>query len=318
MTNPTGTSTGERVRAHSWDDYVGQPALKRRMRVHIEAAVKEDRELDHVLLVAPPGAGKTTLAALIASELGDRFHSFKMPIKEKDFVRFCQQWKGGVLLLDEIHAAPKAFQELLLTAVEDGYLQMSTGRQVSVRHITFIAATTEPEKVIAPLWDRFLIKPQWAPYSDDEMGQIVCGMAERAGVDMPIEVAHGLARATGGTPRVAESLIVACRSLRAIGAEPTVSAILELAEMDEDGLSSRHVAYLRSLAELGGTAGLSSIGSMLQLPQTVIEDLERLLIRRSFLRKDGNGRHLCEGGWAKVPDLYLKQSSSERRRSRVA
>lgn len=309
----TPQSTGELVRARCWDDYIGQTHLKERLRIHIQAAIADSRELEHILLVAPPGSGKTTLAQLIAAELRDPFHSMMMPVNAKDFINFCIEWAGGVLLLDEIHAAPKAFQEMLQTAIEDGYLQTASGRRVTVRHITFIAATTESEKVIAPLWDRFLIKPEWEPYSDAEMGEILTGMAARAGVDMPATVARGLARAAGGTPRVAGSLIVACRSLIAIGREPSVAAILDLAEMDKDGLTSRHMSYLRALAELGGSAGLSSLCSLLQLSQTVVEDLERLLIKRSFMRKDGSGRHLTEQGWAKVPEVSRKRTFAERR-----
>jgi holliday junction DNA helicase RuvB len=312
------TSTSEKVRARRWNEYIGQARLKSRLMIHIRAAIAENRELDHMLLVAPPGAGKSTLAELIAQELRDPFHSIQMPVKERDFLYFVMDWPGGVLLLDEIHSAPKGFQELLLGGVQDGMIQAASGRKVDVRHITFIAATTEPEAIIKPLWDRFLIKPQWEPYSDDEMGEIVAGMASRAGVAMPPDVARGLARAAGGTPRIAGSLVVACRSLIAVGETPTVSSILDLAEMDIDGLTSRHMAYLRSLAELGGVAGLSSLCSMMQLSQSVVEDLERLLIQRNFIRKDTSGRNLTEQGRQKVPSYSNKPSFERRRKARMA
>jgi holliday junction DNA helicase RuvB len=309
------THTGQLVRAQSLDDYIGQGNLKRRLRVHIEAAIAEERELDHMLFVAPPGSGKTTLAGLIARELKDPFHTIRMPVKEKDFLYFCMEWQGGILLLDEIHMAPKAFQLLLYNAIEDGFIQAQSGRQIDVRHITFIAATTEPQGVERPLWDRFLVKPEWEEYTDQEMGQIVAGMARRAGVSMPAAVAEGLSRAAGGTPRIAGQLVVACRALMATGVTPTVAAILDLAELDIDGLSSRHLSYLRCLDELGGVAGLSTLCSMLQLSQPVIEGIERLLIARGFLRKDPSGRMITQQGRAKVPDRSSKRSAQGRRRA---
>lgn len=307
-------STSEQIRAQSWDDYIGQERLKARLRIHIKAAIAENRELDHMLLVAPPGSGKTTLARLIAEEVGDPFHVKMMPTKEKEFLYFCMD-NGGVVLLDEIHAAKTAFQEML-QGIQDKVLFKPDGKTVDVSHITFIAATTRPEKVIKPLWDRFLIKPEWDEYTDEDMGRIVAGMARRANVELPTDVADGLARAAGGTPRVAGSLITAARSLAAIGEALTVEAILDLSEMDVDGLSSRHVNYLRALSELGGVAGLSGLCSMLQLSSSVVEDLERLLIKRGFIRKDGtSGRTLTDVGWAKAPQRKPQRLATRQRAS---
>lgn len=299
-------STGEQVRAQTWDDYVGQKRLKARLMIHIKAALVENRELDHILLVAAPGEGKTTLARLIADQLGDPFHVKQMPMKEKDFIWFCMD-NRGVVLLDEIHAASPAFQ-LMLLGIQEGVLQTSDGKEVDVRHLTFIGATTNPEKLSKPLWDRFLIKPEWDPYTDEDMHEIVAGMATRAGVDLSDEIARGLCRAAGGTPRIAGALVAAARSLQAIGEPVTVESILDLAEMDADGLSSRHLKYLQALSALGDTAGLSPICSLLQLPQSIVEDLERLLILRGMIRKDLSGRHMTDAARAKVP----RQSQTDR------
>lgn len=301
---------GEIARPAVLGEYIGQDRLVRRLLTQIYAARNEDRMLDHVLLHAPPGAGKTTLAQMIATGLGVEFWSFKMPIEERQFIYFCDRWEGGVLLLDEIHAAPVKLQELLLTGIEDGYLQPASGLKIDVRHITFIAATTEINDVIEPLQDRFMIKPQWEDYSDESMAKIIAGMAARAGVAMPDDVAAGLCRATGGTPRIAGRLVVACRDLLATGQEPTVEAILDLTGIDIDGLSERHLEYLAALRELGGVTGLRNICSLMRLGTQTVEKLERLLIVRSFIRLDSKGRTLTTAGWNKVPDVRERRRAA--------
>lgn len=308
--------TGELVRAHAWDEFEGQRELKGRLLTHVRAAYEKDRMLDHMLLVAPPGSGKTTLAELIAHEIEDPFHRMMMPMDLKEFVYFCGDWKGGILLLDEIHRASRAFQEALLPALEDGELSLTSGSRISVRHITFLGATTEPQGIIKPLWDRFLVKPRWDDYTDEDMARIVVGMAARANVAMPADVAEGLARATGGTPRVAGSLVVACRDLLDTGQEATVDSVLALAGIDSDGLSGRHLDYLKSLNELGGVSGLRNICSLMQLSQSVLEELERLLIRRGFVKLESKGRSLTRTGRDKIPAISIKPSFADRRQGR--
>lgn len=306
------TSTGERVRARSWKDFVGQYNLQRRLSTHIMAALRDKRKLDHMLLVAPPGSGKTTLAALIAQALGEEFKSVMMPVKFDRFVQMISEWTGGVMLLDEIHRAPTSFQESLLS-IEDGYVQLDTGERIPTRHITFICATTEPQKVIKPLWDRLLVKPQWEDYSDEEMSSIVQGMGRRIDIDIPGEVAEGLARATAGTPRIAGTLVVSYRDLLAVGQPPTAQAVLELAGIDCDGLNEQQQCYLRTLRDLGGRSGLKNMSTMLQLSSAMIEDLERMLIKRGFIRLESNGRILTGLGRDKVPDRKPHPSAEEQR-----
>lgn len=294
-----GSAAGELLRVRQWEDYVGQQELKDRLSVTIESAINRNARHDHIFLAAPPGYGKTSIAGIIAWHLREDFKVVKLPVKERDFAMWLREWDGGVLLLDELHSATKAFQEFLLPAIEDGYISLN-GRTEAVEHVTFIGATTEPDKIIKPLLDRFLVKPRFVDYSDEEMGRILAGMCDRIDLCLDDETIEGLSRAAGGIPRVAGSLVIAARDLEAVGTEPTVKAILRQAGMDPDGISEHHVDYLRALRELGGTSGLRNICSLLQISQPTAEELERLLIKRKFLRFTPQGRELTAEGIRKA------------------
>src|SRR5688572_22025816 len=122
--------SGDILRASSWDEYVGQERLKRRLDLHVTAANETDRMLEHVLLEGPPGFGKTTIARIVAERTGHEFRELKMPVAPKVLASLLREWDGGILFLDEIHAGSKREQELLLPLLEEGYLQMPNGRRV--------------------------------------------------------------------------------------------------------------------------------------------------------------------------------------------
>ena len=188
------------IRPETWDDYVGQEAMKDRLAVHISSALIREETLDHILLTGPPGCGKTSLASIIATEFGEPFTSFLMPIKEKALLLFLRQ-RHGVVLFDEIHRLSVKQQEALLPLVEDGYYQLDNGDRVYADNLTIIGATTEPEKIIPPLFDRFPIKPPFDDYTADEMRDIVHRMAYASGIELDDMQAAVLGSAAGGVPR---------------------------------------------------------------------------------------------------------------------
>jgi holliday junction DNA helicase RuvB len=318
VTPPTATSASlnEIPPIADWSEYRGQEQLKNRLMVHARAALTQGRMLDDMLFVAPPGAGKTTLATLLATEVKDPFHLFMMPTDPQEFCRFCRRWEGGIILLDEIHSAPNKFQELLYPAIgqENKMLHPPSGAAVDVNHITFIAATTEPHKVLAPLYGRFKLKPRWDDYSVEEMTQIVADAAKRIGMALPAGVAEGLAGATGGTPRLAGALVAAARDLSVIGNEVTVQSVLDLVGIDEDGLTQGHVDYLKTLDTLNGTSGLKNICTLLQLSTAAVEEVERQLLQQGFITVERHGRCLTELGERKV-GIKQRPSLHERRAS---
>jgi Holliday junction DNA helicase RuvB len=298
---PTTTvPAGDILRARSLNEYVGQPALKERLAVHIRAAINQGRMLDHVLLAGSPGYGKTSLAQIVADELGDPFASITMPMKPAALASFLRQWPGGVLLIDEIHRASNSQQEDLLSLLEDGVFRTSNGRTIHVPHLTAIGATTEPEELIPPLYDRFVIKPTFEEYNDAEMGLIVTGMGDKLNLDFNAVFALQLGQAAGGTPRNARQLVLAARDLACTGQEVTVEAVLQLCGVEADGLTRDHIQYLETLSEIGGQGGLAVLSSMLRLHPHILQELERLLVHHGLILFGSTGRELTQKGFNRI------------------
>lgn len=309
--------TTDQFRATSWDEYIGQEELKRTLQIHIAASQADNRRMLHTLLVTEPGFGKTTLANIIAVESDTEIMELTMPIATGTLISHLRAWNGGTLFLDEIHRATKAQQEDLLPALNEGYLQTKYGEKVYIPHVTIIGATTEPDKVIAPLFDRFELMPGFAPYSDDELKLIVQGMGHKINIDFTDETAKRLGRASGGVPRIAGKIVLAARALADTGNPVTVEEILRLAGRDEDGLDHRHIQYLEALMNLGGTAGAEKIANHIRLPRSTVLNLERLLIDRGLIYLGVKGRELRGPGYDKVkkskPKKEKKKSAPKQR-----
>lgn len=302
----------EILNATSIDEFIGQKKLLNRLNTHIAAAVEEARPLEPTLLAGPPGFGKTTLAHIIADQLGDELEIVVMPLSEKALQALVAS-HDGVLVLDEIHAASKREQEMLLPLLQGGFIQTKSGYKIEAGFLTIIGATTEPENVIPPLYDRFKIKPAFEEYSMDEMALIVLGMAIKAGLDISEDDAVLLGQATGGTPRNAGSLVLAGRALQVTSGNcPSAAEILEFCDIDLDGLDRMHYRYLETLAKFGGSRGLSQIAAVLRVSPSVCTDLERLLFKKGFINYGASGRELTADGYNKIKKETVRNGRTRR------
>lgn len=296
------TKINDLVQPGSWDEYIGQTDLKTHLDLKIRAALAQERMLDHMLIVAHPGAGKSTLVKQIAKRIDDLLLVLPMPMPLNDFLYALEGFFGGIVFLDELHNAPDSFQEALQHGLYDGYIQGKYGERVPTKRFTFIGATTtELSKELLPaLVGRFPYRPAFEPYTDAEMTEIMIGMARRAGTSIDPKVCAELAGATGGVPRQAEALVASARDLAALDMEVTADAVLSLTGVDADGLTKNHLDYLAMLNSVGGVAGLSLMKSMLGMNGQTVEDLERTLVMRGLIRRAPNGRKLMAKGRAKI------------------
>lgn len=298
----------DELRIDTVQDFVGQKTVLDRLFTHVRAAVRDRRPLEHTLLAGPPGFGKTTLASLVASTLEDPLETLTMPVTERTLQRMVQS-HDGVLLLDEIHAASKKEQESLLPLLEFGYLQTRTGVRIEPGWLTIIGATTEPEKVIKPLLDRFKIKPYFEDYSDEEMGEIVTRMANKVDLALTEDDAITLGRATAGVPRNAADFVLAGRALKSDDKPFTANDILEFCDIDSDGLGRKHYEYLRTLAKFGGARGLKQIASVMRESESVCMELEQLLFKFGLIDFGTTGREMTKAGFQKLRSKDHKESA---------
>lgn len=288
MANPDAA-----IRPQSWDSYFGQEKLKGRLQISINGALDRMQPLDHVLLSGEPGCGKTSLAALIAMELEQDFNPYVMPLKTKSLQKAILE-DEGVLFLDELHRLPKKDQEMLLPVLEDRVVQFENGNQVKIdQPLTVVGATTELERIIKPLRDRFTHRPKFDPYTDEEMAVIVQSMGKRLGMHIPDDDATALGRASAGVPRQARTLVFTARDLDTT--EP--SLVLEVCGITPDGLTEDHLEYLVALDSLGQQAGVEIISNYTGQPKDILLDLEKLLVRKRLIEYSPKGRILTMKGY---------------------
>lgn len=296
------------LRPDTWDGFVGQTALKERLSIHIESAIYRQTRLDHILLDGPPGCGKTTVASIVANEVGSDFESLKCPIEQKVLSRTLRRFRG-VLFLDEIHLLTTKVQNDLLMVLADGYLALPSGQRVYTDDLVcIIGATTEREKLLKPLYDRFEIKPTFDEYSDEEMQEITLNMAALTHLKMDPDAAQVLGRAAGGIPRNARSLVITMRDMMFTTADISAADVLKACRVTETGLTDDHQRYLLTLEAIGGVAGLEPLSNHLRLNKAVLMDLERLLVKQELLTYSKAGREMTSEGYAEVKRLLQSRT----------
>ncbi|MBQ7240208.1 MAG: Holliday junction branch migration DNA helicase RuvB [Bacilli bacterium] len=306
------------IRPQILDEYVGQKEVKENLRVFIEAAKMRDESLDHVLLYGPPGLGKTTLAHIIANELGANFKTASGPSIEKsgDLAAVLSTLEpGDVLFIDEIHRLPKFIEEMLYPAMEDFELDIVVGSDSSSRSIkidlppfTLVGATTRAGDVSSPLRDRFGIVNKLEFYSDEELASIIKRTSRV--LDMPIsdDAAVELAKRSRKTPRIANRLFKRVRDfalvdgLDEINSEVTKKS-LERLKVDEYGLDSIDIEYLTTLIEKfnGGPVGVETISSAIGEEISTLEDVvEPFLMQEGFIKRTPRGRVATEKAYKHI------------------
>ena len=290
------------------DDYIGQKKAKENLKVFMEAAKKRNESLDHVLLYGPPGLGKTTLAGIIANEMGVNIRITSGPAIEKqgDLAALLTNLsENDILFIDEIHRLNRSVEEILYPAMEDGALDIIIGKGPSARSIrldlpkfTLIGATTKAGALTAPLRDRFGVISRLEMYTNDELQQIIERSAGILGIEITPKGAAEIASRSRGTPRIANRLLKRVRDFAEVEANGVITDqvadfALKRLEIDKLGLDRTDKTMIEAIINFydGGPVGLDTIAATVGEDSDTIEDVyEPYLMQIGFLNRTPRGR----------------------------
>ncbi len=303
------------LRPKTLDEFVGQQAARENLRVFIAAARARGEALDHVLFFGPPGLGKTTLAQIMAREMGVNFRATSGPViaKAGDLAALLTNLDDGdVLFIDEIHRLAPAVEEILYPAMEDRALDIMIGEGPAARSVridlprfTLVGATTRQGLLTTPLRDRFGIPVRLNFYTAEELERVITRAAGLLGLAIAPDGAREIARRARGTPRIAGRLLRRVRDFaHAGGAEtvdaPTADRALNRLEVDALGLDAMDRRYLTMIADIyrGGPVGVEALAAGLSEPRDTIEDvIEPYLLQLGLIARTARGRQLNGPGW---------------------
>jgi holliday junction DNA helicase RuvB len=306
------------IRPQSLDEFIGQEQARANLRVFIQAAKARGDALDHVLFAGPPGLGKTTLAQIMARELGVGFRSTSGPViaKAGDLAALLTNLEDrDVLFIDEIHRLNPAVEEILYPAMEDYQLDLIIGEGPAARSVkidlakfTLVGATTRAGLLTTPLRDRFGIPIRLNFYTTEELELVVTRGARVLGAPMKPDGAHEIARRARGTPRIAGRLLRRVRDFAAVaGAEFITKAVADKAllmlEVDNEGLDALDHRYLGCIARNyeGGPVGIETMAAALSEPRDALEEIvEPYLLQQGFIARTPRGRVLTTKAWRHI------------------
>ena len=312
------------LRPQKLKEYIGQKEAKEMLEVYIKAALKRNESLDHVLLYGPPGLGKTTLAQIIANELGVNIKVVSGPSIERsgDLAAVLSTLEeGDVLFIDEIHRLPRYVEEVLYSAMEDYVLDIVVGKDSQTRTIrvdlppfTLVGATTRFGDLSAPLRDRFGVVLRLEYYSDDELKEIITRTAKVYETKIDDLAVTELGMRSRGTPRIANRLFRRVRDFADVKNDGVISIdickdALKKLGIDNDGLDYTDYRYLRAIIETfkGGPVGVESLAATISEEVSTIEDVyEPYLLQEGYIKRSNRGRIATEKAYNKLGIKYYK------------